>query len=42
MAFHSSLETDYDPDYLDSNLKIQYALSGKSQREKIITYLESS
>ena len=33
MAFHSNLETDYDPDYLDSKLKMQYLLSGKSQRE---------
>ena len=33
MAFHSNLETDYDPDYLDSKLKMQYLMSGKSQRE---------
>ena len=33
MAFHSNLETDYDPDYLDSKLEMQYFLSGKSQRE---------
>ena len=33
MAFHSNLETDYVPDYLDSKLKMQYLLSGKSQRE---------
>ena len=33
MAFHSNLETFYDPDYLDSKLKMQYLLSGKSQRE---------
>ena len=33
MAFHSNLETDYDPDYLDSKLKMQYLLYGKSQRE---------
>ena len=33
MAFHSNLETDYDPDYLDSKLKMQYLLSEKSQRE---------
>ena len=33
MAFHSNPETDYDPDYLDSKLKMQYLLSGKSQRE---------
>ena len=33
MAFHSNLETDYDPDYLNSKLKMQYLLSGKSQRE---------
>ena len=35
MAFHSNLETDYDPDYLDSKVKIQYLLylSGKSQRK---------
>ena len=33
MAFHSNIETDYDPDYLNSKLKMQYLLSGKSQRE---------
>ena len=33
MAFHSNLEADYDPDYLDSKLKMQYLLSGKFQRE---------
>ena len=33
MAFHPNLETDYDPDYLDSKLKMQYLLSGKSERE---------
>ena len=33
MAFHSNLEADYDPDYLDSKLKMQYLLSGKCQRE---------
>ena len=33
MAFPSNLETDYDPDYLDSNFKMQYFLSGKSWRE---------
>ena len=33
MTFHSNLETDYGPDYLDSKLKMQYLLSGKSQRE---------
>ena len=33
MAFHSNLETDCDIDYLDSKLKMQYLLSGKSQRE---------
>ena len=33
MAFHSHLETHYDPDYLESKLKMQYFLSGKSQRE---------
>ena len=33
MAFHSNLETDYDPDYLDSKLKMQYLLSEKSQSE---------
>ena len=33
MALHSNLETDYDPDYLDSKLKMQYLLSGKSLRE---------
>ena len=32
MAFHSNLETDYDPDYSDSKLKMQHLLSGKSQR----------
>ena len=33
MEFHFNLETDYDPDYLDSKLKMQYFLSRKSQRE---------
>ena len=33
MAFYSNLETDYDPDYLDYKLKMQYLLSGKSKRE---------
>ena len=33
MTFHSNLETDYDPDYLDFELKMQYLLSGKSQLE---------
>ena len=33
MAFHSNLETDFDPEYLDSKLKMQYPLFGKSQRE---------
>ena len=33
MALHSNLKTDYDPDYLDSKLKMQYLLYGKSQRE---------
>ena len=33
MAFHSDLEIDCDPDYLDSKIKMQYLLSGKSQRE---------
>ena len=38
MAFHSNLETDYDPDYLDSKLKMQYLLSGNSQRENNYTF----
>ena len=38
MAFHSNLEKDYDPDYLDSKLKMQYLLSGKSQRENNYTF----
>ena len=33
MAFQSNLETDYDPDYLDSELKMQYFLSGKSEKK---------
>ena len=33
MVFHSNLKTDYDSDYLDSKLKMQHFLSGKSQRE---------
>ena len=33
MAFHSNLETDYDPDYLDSKIEMQCLLSGKSQIE---------
>ena len=33
MVFHSNLKTDYDSDYLDSKLKMQRFLSGKSQRE---------
>ena len=33
MALHSNLKTDYDSDYLDSKLKMQHFLSGKSQRE---------
>ena len=31
MAFHSYLETDYDPDNLDYYLEMQYLLSGKLQ-----------
>ena len=38
MAFCSSLETDYDPDYLDSKLKCNISCL-ESHREKIITYL---
>ena len=33
MVFHYNLKTDYDSDYLDSKLKMQHFLSGKSQRE---------
>ena len=33
MALSSNLETDYDPAYLNSKIKMQYLLSGKSQRE---------
>ena len=33
IAFHSNLETDYDPEYLDSKLEMQYLLSGKFQKE---------
>ena len=40
MAFHSNLETDYDPDYLDFKLKMQYLLSGKSWRENNYTFVK--
>ena len=33
MALYYNLEADYDPDYFNSKLKMQYLLSGKSQRE---------
>ena len=33
IAFYSNPETDYDPYYLDYKLRMQYLLSGKSQRE---------
>ena len=33
MALGSNLETDYDPAYLDSKIKMQYLLSGKCQGE---------
>ena len=33
MAFHSYLETYYDPDNLDYYLEMQYLLSGKLQSE---------
>ena len=32
--------TDYDPDYLDSKLKMQYLLSGKSQRENNFIFVK--
>ena len=35
MTFHSNLETNYDPDYLDSKLKMQYLMSGSPREKKL-------
>ena len=44
MAFHSNPGTDYDPDYLDSKLKMQYLLSvlGESKLIQITNFKNSN
>ena len=42
MAFHSNLETDYDPDFLDLLIKNAISPVLENPRQKMITYLESS